>query len=98
MMGDTVVEQWTRNILSDTNYVKIWMSWTNGTISVGRGTVINEDVIMKYTDLNPSPVNYIALSGWDSPGTVDINYGKLTVILFKENLIIINLTRKLTQT
>lgn len=32
---------------------------------------------MQYTDPSPITVNFISVAGWDSPGTVIINYGEL---------------------
>ena len=63
------------DILNATVFRTFWISWENGFIRVGVGSVVGLGVFLQYTDTAPSPVNYMAVSGWDSPGTVVVNYG-----------------------
>lgn len=66
----------TPKILDASTFRSFWISWEDGSIVVGQGNVVGQNVIMKYTDATPSRVNYIALSGWDAPGTVIIYRGR----------------------
>jgi Farnesoic acid 0-methyl transferase len=65
----------TPNILDANEFKSFWISWINGTISVGQGIIVGSSSFMTYTDPSPSAVNYIALSGYNTPGSVFFNNG-----------------------
>ena len=65
----------TPNFLSAYYFNQIWISWINGVIQVGTGTVVGNGMFMSYTDTSPSAVNYIALSGNTFPGYAYFNDG-----------------------
>lgn len=66
--GGSVV---TPGILNCTQSRSFWISWLNGAVSVGQGCVINQNVIINYTDPNPIQIGYMGLAGWliSQPGT-----------------------------
>lgn len=72
----------TVGILNATVFTHLWISWSQGTIMVGNGHVVGQNGFMSYTDSSASDVNYIALSGWDSPGAVIVNYGECIHFFF----------------
>jgi len=75
MQGKLLATASTLNILNINEFRMFWVSWSGGVISVGTGSIVGQNTFMSYVDPNPSPVNYVAFSAWDSPGTVKINGG-----------------------
>ena len=73
--GPELVLVSTPNILDPVNFNSFWISWINGVIRVGRGTVVGNDKFMSYNDTSPSAVNYIALEGFSTPGRAFFNNG-----------------------
>ena len=49
--------------LNCTEFRHFWISWANR-ISVGSGSVVGADMFMEWEDLDPHPVNYIAISSY----------------------------------
>jgi hypothetical protein len=50
-----------------------WLSWIDGFIRFGRGSVVGENVVLEYKDAQPMPVNWLALAGYDVPGNVTLH-------------------------
>jgi len=73
--GAAVVVNVTQDILNVTMFRQFWISWDNGFIRVGIGTVVGVGVFVQYLDSTAISVNYMAVSGWTSSGTVIVNYG-----------------------
>jgi len=67
--GTNLVRVNTPNILNINNYNMFWVSWSGGVISVGTGSSVGANTFMLYADQTPSPVNYLAFSAWNTPGT-----------------------------
>ena len=65
----------TLNILDINYFNSFWISWINGVIQVGKGTVVGNDMFMSYNDTSPSAVNYVALSTYNTPGSTFFNDG-----------------------
>lgn len=63
------------DLLNANQFRIFWISWANNFIQVGVGSVVGLGVFLQYSATTPSPVNYLAVSGWDSPGTVVVDYG-----------------------
>ena len=59
-----------------TSFRQFWISWYNGTVTVGFGKLPGINTFLTYIDPAPSPVNHIALSGWDVSGTALVDYCK----------------------
>jgi len=66
----------TSNILDINEFKIFWVSWSGRVIHVGTGSIVGQNTFMSYVDPNPSQVNYIAFSAWNSPGTVMVYGGK----------------------
>ena len=79
--GPALASANTPKILDANNFKDFWISWTGGEISVGEGTSVGNRTFMTYKDFTPSAVNYLAFSGWDTPGIVYINYGLYRYII-----------------
>ena len=48
--------------IMDANFFKsFWISWIQGVIHIGYGTVVGNGAFLSYTHTNPYQVNYIAL-------------------------------------
>jgi Farnesoic acid 0-methyl transferase len=56
--------------------VLFWLSWNDGTIAVGTGTVVGENTLMSYKDPSPIPINYLIIGGYKIAGTVTVYYCK----------------------
>ena len=67
-LGINLVYVSTPNILSPNSYRSFWITWTNGVIAVGVGNTHGSSSFMAVTDATPSPVNFLALSGWNDAG------------------------------
>jgi len=76
MQGTHLATASTLKILNINEFRMFWVSWSDGVIKVGTGSIVGQNTFMSYVDPKPSPVNYVAFSAWDSPGTVRINSGK----------------------
>ena len=48
-------------------WVWLWVSWTAGTISLGKGETVGDNVLLSYNDPYPIEVNFINVRGWRSP-------------------------------
>ena len=75
LQGASLVIVSTPNFLSAYYFNAFWISWINGVIQVGNGTVVGNDMFMSYTDTTPSAVNYLALAGITSSGNAFFNDG-----------------------
>ena len=64
--GTVLMKVSTPYILNINYFNSVWISWIDGVIRVGKGTVVGNNTMMAYTDTAPSAVNYVALSGWPS--------------------------------
>jgi len=62
----------TADLISPNVSRPFWLSWNDGYIRFGQGTVVGEKVVLEYKDAQPAPVNWLALAGWDVPGNVTI--------------------------
>lgn len=62
--------------LDKSKFVPYWLSWANGNIRLGSGSIVGENIILEYTDPAPIPVNWLSLYGWsDIPGSFIIQKG-----------------------
>lgn len=52
--GETTVEQDTKDILSITELRPFWISWTNGTLKFGSGSIVDASTIISVTDPQPA--------------------------------------------
>ena len=75
MKGTNLEDVTLPSILDPSNFKSYWISWTAGVIRVGQGTVVGNGVFMTLNDSAPSPVNYIALTGWSVSGKAFFNDG-----------------------
>ena len=73
--GTNLVTSSTLNILDINYFNAFWISWINGVIRVGKGTVVGNDMFMSYNDPSPFAVNYVALSTYITPGSAIFNDG-----------------------
>jgi len=74
--GTNLASANTLNILDINEFKLFWVSWSGGVIQVGTGSIVGQNTFISYVDPYPSPVNYVAFSAWDSPGTVLVYGGK----------------------
>ena len=59
----------TLGILNCREYRYFWVSWLNGKIEVGRGSLVGDDRMMEWQDPDPHPVAMVAVStGWGATG------------------------------
>ena len=59
----------TPNILNCDEFRTFWVSWRNGRIQVGRGSVPKQRQFMEWEDPRPLPVNFFSVSsGYGSTG------------------------------
>jgi len=72
----------TPNILSASTFRSFWISWNNATIALGRGTIVGQNVVLEYVDSAYNQVNFIAVSSWNEPGVVFVNYGAFSLTLY----------------
>ena len=50
-----------------------WASWKDGSIAVGRGAQVGQDVLVQWTDPSPHPVVQLHVTtGDDTPGLWEI--------------------------
>jgi hypothetical protein len=69
----------TPSILDPNSFRPFWLSWADGKIRFGKGTVVGEQVVAEYTDPKPIPIYHLAIAGWDVFGTVIIHRESLSV-------------------
>jgi len=76
MQGTNLASAYTQRILDVSNFNMFWVSWSGGMIRVGTGSIVGQNTVLSYVDPNPSQVNFIALSAWNSPGIAIVYGGK----------------------
>lgn len=80
--GNSVASADTPDVLNASSFRPLWISWNNGAIRVGNGSTVGLGTFLSYTDPSAVPVNYIAISGWDTSGIATVTYGETTTVTF----------------
>lgn len=56
-------------VLNGDTYIPFWVSWVNGTISLGQSDIVNKNLWMEFSHSTPFPVNFLAvMTGFGSTG------------------------------
>ena len=58
----------TKDILSCTKMIPLWVSWTGGRLALGYGTLPTYRTIVSYEDPNSESVNYLGFSTLNNEG------------------------------
>jgi len=63
----------TYGILNEFSFRPFWVSWNDGRLRLGQGTVIGQKVVLSYTDAKPFRPKFLSFAGWDVPVTVIVH-------------------------
>ena len=61
----------TPNILNCQIPQQFWVSWINGNVRVGKGTIVGSQTIMDWQDMNPRPIASIGLATDQIPSSAE---------------------------
>jgi Farnesoic acid 0-methyl transferase len=77
----TVFASYNGVLLSASAYRAFWISWKNGLIAIGTGSVVGLNGFMNFTTSSPEPVNYLSIGSSSNGSAFFLNYCKLVQII-----------------
>lgn len=61
-------------VLDANRYVNLWVSWAGGVIAVGIGSVVGQNMYLRYIDPDPTPVKYLTMGSYQTAGNCFVTY------------------------